>query len=386
MDCLDPAMTETPVGTWACPQCSSIPPHSDSMLVDPMYPQGDTPVNHMEDPAGSVGRGTSVASTSQSALADIVPQTEIISKPRRPAGRPPGKRGPGRPPRPKLAPTPSVADDDAMDVEVEEEHMLAPSRSARTRTVKRPRTTREVFPDDDDGELGPPASSPLRSRRGRKPQNQFKEPSPGQSLPRVRLRLPSQSKGKGKEREEEESNSYGMFDDILSETDRDTSRTQITRVDKALFENSRVVAEVCRINDLDHILGYLTHYRRNFDHNLYHHPQPQAAPPQPPPPTFSTLPPPVPRAPCAAPPPCTTSPQTYQAHPSSTASPPRPFLPPQAVLPRASCAPWTPSSCAYTPSGLANTTSRPGTTPHSPKSMRRFRTVGCGYASSASSI
>ncbi|KAJ3498939.1 hypothetical protein NMY22_g19555 [Coprinellus aureogranulatus] len=132
-----------------------------------------------------------------------------------------------------------------MDVEVEAEATPITSRSARTRTVKRPRTTREVFPDaDDDDDHGQPDPvSPLRSRRGRRPQTQPKEPSPAHSLPRVRLRLPSQSKGKGKEREEEESNSHGMFDDILNENDRDISKTQITRVDKALFERSRQVAE-----------------------------------------------------------------------------------------------------------------------------------------------
>jgi hypothetical protein len=134
-----------------------------------------------------------------------------------------------------------------MDVEVEAEPTpVVTARSARARTVKRPRVTREVIPTDpeDDDDHGEPASSPIRPRRGRKPQNQLKEPSPGQSLPRVRLRLPSQNKGKGKEREEEESNSHGMFDDILDETDRDISKTQITRVDKVLYEKSRQVAEV----------------------------------------------------------------------------------------------------------------------------------------------
>ena len=144
-----------------------------------------------------------------------------------------------------------------MEVEIEAEAApVVSARGARTRTIKRPRVTpRTIVPtdpeDDDDDDHHhhhrgePAASSPIRPRRGRKPQNhQPKEPSPGQSLPRVRLRLPSQNKGKGKEREEEESNSHGMFDDILDETDRDISRTQITRVDKVLYEKSRQVAEV----------------------------------------------------------------------------------------------------------------------------------------------
>lgn len=67
------------------------------------------------------------------------------------------------------------------------------------------------------------------------------------SLPRVRLRLPTlqQQKGKGKEREEDELPQQGLFDEILSAEDRDTSKTQISRLDKMLFERSRTIAEVC---------------------------------------------------------------------------------------------------------------------------------------------
>ncbi|KAF5341910.1 hypothetical protein D9611_001573 [Ephemerocybe angulata] len=235
MYCLVPPMPEAPDGTWVCPQCVA-PGPPNGMPVDPMYPAfpGSPPLP-LDDPAGSAGCGTSVASTSQSALQEPSHQPEIISRPRK-GGRPPGKGKGGRKPRPKPAPPPEV-DEDAMDVE-EAAPVLSKS-TTRTRTIKRSRTAREAqeeFSEDCDGE---PASSPLRTRRRKQP----KEPSPAQTLPRVRLRLPTQLKGKGKEREEEESNSHGMFDDILKEGDRDTSKTQISRIDMALFERSRQVAE-----------------------------------------------------------------------------------------------------------------------------------------------
>lgn len=55
----------------------------------------------------------------------------------------------------------------------------------------------------------------------------------------VRLKLPQQ-KGKGKQREEEE---HGLFDDILGEQDRDTSKTNVEISDKHRFERSRLLAE-----------------------------------------------------------------------------------------------------------------------------------------------
>jgi len=62
------------------------------------------------------------------------------------------------------------------------------------------------------------------------------------TLPKVRLRLPAQ-KGKRRDREEEETHK-GMFDDILTQDDRDISKTSIRESDKQLFERSRVLAEV----------------------------------------------------------------------------------------------------------------------------------------------
>lgn len=60
----------------------------------------------------------------------------------------------------------------------------------------------------------------------------------------VRLRLPAQGKGKEKEESSDEEPSRGLFDDMLTPEDRDTSRTAIVHADKLKFERSRQAAEV----------------------------------------------------------------------------------------------------------------------------------------------
>jgi len=60
----------------------------------------------------------------------------------------------------------------------------------------------------------------------------------------VRLRLPIQGKGKEKEESSDEEPAMGLFDDILTPEDRDTSKTAITQGDKLKFERSRQVADV----------------------------------------------------------------------------------------------------------------------------------------------
>jgi hypothetical protein len=60
----------------------------------------------------------------------------------------------------------------------------------------------------------------------------------------VRLRLPAQGKGKEKEDSSDEEPLKGLFDDILTPEDRDTSRTAISHADKFKFERSRQAAEV----------------------------------------------------------------------------------------------------------------------------------------------
>jgi len=60
----------------------------------------------------------------------------------------------------------------------------------------------------------------------------------------VRLRLPAQGKGKEKEESSDEEPLKGLFDDILTPEDRDTSKTAISHADKLRFERSRQAAEV----------------------------------------------------------------------------------------------------------------------------------------------
>ena len=57
--------------------------------------------------------------------------------------------------------------------------------------------------------------------------------------------LPNVDKGKGKEREQEADEAQkGMFDDLLSREDRDTTLTAITEADKLRIEKSRISVEV----------------------------------------------------------------------------------------------------------------------------------------------
>ncbi|KAF9060485.1 acyl-CoA N-acyltransferase [Rhodocollybia butyracea] len=65
---------------------------------------------------------------------------------------------------------------------------------------------------------------------------------PSTPIPKVRLRLNQKGKGKGKQREEDEVK--GLFDDLLADEERDTSKTIVLLSDKQRFEKSRAIAEV----------------------------------------------------------------------------------------------------------------------------------------------
>ncbi|KAF8274749.1 hypothetical protein EI94DRAFT_1712954 [Lactarius quietus] len=72
-------------------------------------------------------------------------------------------------------------------------------------------------------------------------------PRPPDSPPRrmvVRLRLPVQGKGKEKEESSDDEPAVGLFDEMLTPEDRDTSKTIITQGDKLRFERSRQAAEL----------------------------------------------------------------------------------------------------------------------------------------------
>jgi hypothetical protein len=193
MDCLTPPLQDSPPGKWHCPSCT----HDPSGICEAV-PQAATeelvPTHHTES-----FRQSSVTSTSCSE----------VNLPR------PLKRGKRR------AATPSTSE---RNTDVPESPLLP---RGRTRTL-----TRKAM------EHSPPI---------KRPQLKITPPRPPDSPPRrmvVRLRLPVQGKGKEKEESSDEEPTMGLFDEILTPEDRDTSRTIITQGDKLRFERSRQAAEV----------------------------------------------------------------------------------------------------------------------------------------------
>ncbi|KAG5653382.1 hypothetical protein H0H81_000769 [Sphagnurus paluster] len=199
MDCLQPPIESAPKGRWHCIKCPPVPAEEPEPDMEPVYEHGQHEI-----------RESSIASSSRS----------HIPKPTRPKGK---AKARGK------AKAILVEDSDSEDPDVVGD-TLKPSR-ARGR-VKKTKATLPKMTQYSDEDLIP--LSPRRQKRARVQQ------SPN-AIPRIRLRLPTQ-KGKGKEREEDEP-VKGLFDDILNEEDRDTSKTSITAGDKQRFERSRIIAE-----------------------------------------------------------------------------------------------------------------------------------------------
>lgn len=188
----------------------------------------------------------------------------------------PKRRGPGRPPKAKTPSLPqpvpilskSMTDEEVELVDIDIDTNATPLRSTtRTRTridsSKGKGKGRAVEHSDDD-ELVSIQSQSRQSKRMR-----FRGHSPATtpiqaSMPKVRLRIPQKGKRKnlkGKRREitgddqddgggeetdgDGDGRTKGMFDDVLGEAERDTSKTVILQSDKGRFERSRVGAEVC---------------------------------------------------------------------------------------------------------------------------------------------
>ncbi|KAI9434207.1 hypothetical protein H4582DRAFT_1981297 [Lactarius indigo] len=190
MDCLTPPLQDSPPGKWHCPSCT----HNPSGICEAV-PQA--PAEELA-PVQSF-RQSSVTSTSCSE----------VNPPR------PLKRGKRR------AATPSTSE---RNTDVPESPLLP---RGRTRTL-----TRKAM-----------EHSPSIKR----PQLKITPPRPPDSPPRrmvVRLRLPVQGKGKEKEESSDEEPTVGLFDDILTPEDRDTSKTVIMQGDKLRFERSRQASEL----------------------------------------------------------------------------------------------------------------------------------------------
>ncbi|KAJ3995087.1 hypothetical protein F5050DRAFT_1769833 [Lentinula boryana] len=216
--CFDPPV-ETPEGDWFCSECSDDAHlHADVNGHYDFFNNKDQ--TNVDDSAENPMRASSIASSSRSQ------PTQAIS--RMGASRKRGKA-------PKVLHFPVSITDDELEVNVETR--ITPLRRMRTKSMQSPKKGKGPALDQSDDELVTPTTrQPKRMR--------IRLQSPVQShanIPKVRLRLTQKGKGKAKEREEEESK--GLFDEVLGEDERDTSRTVILQSDKQRFERSRAIAE-----------------------------------------------------------------------------------------------------------------------------------------------
>jgi hypothetical protein len=235
LDCMVPPLAEPPNGRWHCPECP--PPYPEGQGHEPENIQllGEVQQFQTHD------REASVASSSRSALETI--QSE-------PKGGAKGKRatlGKGKA-KPKVVMASDDdeeddSDDDAREGAVDENTSIVSRSRARPKLTRKGKARYE--PIGESSEIEETPSSPIKQQQRKR--KRPRESSPPQvHLPRVRLRL-SMQKGKGKEREDDEP-PHGLFDDILSVDERDTSKTTINKTDKFYFERSRVAAEVIELS------------------------------------------------------------------------------------------------------------------------------------------
>lgn len=205
-----PPLQEPPDGEWHCPRC---PPIEEVQMLD------------VEDVENGV----------QHKVVNLAGETSTFSDPQTPVEVTSVRKGrkKGRPRKSKVATISNGSDIDE-DVEVDDS-LITPSK-ARGRPRKCAIWSRPS-PASSDEEVDTFSVRPGKRKRP------LQQRTPAlTNLPRVRLRLPGQ-RGKGKEREEEEA-PRGLFDDILSPEERDTTKSTVTNADKLYFERSRIAAEV----------------------------------------------------------------------------------------------------------------------------------------------
>ncbi|PPQ64138.1 hypothetical protein CVT24_008768 [Panaeolus cyanescens] len=214
-------------------------PPFDQVPLDQQYIQQEQDIEilppHDEQP-----RESSVASTSRSAVEP--PAAPVVSA--RGGGRGRGnRRGRGRArivQVPVHEPENAEAEEEAQQPEEEEDEVISrPARRGRAPKLSKTKAARVPTPSSDGDRAPSPVARPAKRKRV------IKEPSPpAPPLPRVRLRLPApRGKGKEKETDEEVEPPHGLFDEILSIEDRDTTKTTISQHDKLLFEKSKSAAE-----------------------------------------------------------------------------------------------------------------------------------------------
>ncbi|KAI0077895.1 hypothetical protein K474DRAFT_1661128 [Panus rudis PR-1116 ss-1] len=249
MGCLDPPLTEEPPGNWYCPACQLplepepmelIPePEPEPELIPiPPEPEADPldPIDPAILAADSAIRESSVASSSRSVLPSCT-----SSKSRR--------KGKGR------AITTDDSEIDMDGIEQTPTNRRATNKSKSRSKGKTPmRNGVALEHEEEEGESdvqGAPHDPTLevQPKRTRLRLHAPAPPPPPETppQPRVRLRLPDRPKGKEKEREvgePEEEKKKGMFDDLLTPEDRDTTQTSITPGDKARFDKARAAADL----------------------------------------------------------------------------------------------------------------------------------------------
>jgi hypothetical protein len=221
MGCVRPPLESPPEGDWFCPECVGAgPPINDQFYsttpevfttASPQIPHHDTvPFQPSETPQ-ALSPPPREASTSS-------PRTQYDrSKRKRP--RPTPRR------KSKAAP---VASEESEEVDADAVIPAPVQRSTR----KGKERARVAYNEET------PVSSPAQSRRRAHVVAKASHGSE-KTLPRVRLRL-----GKQKGPEEDDPLLKGLFDDILSEQDRDVSSTSIYASDKVRFDRSLRNAEV----------------------------------------------------------------------------------------------------------------------------------------------
>lgn len=208
MDCLQPPILEAPEGKWHCPLCPPLPPPG-YQLPPPLPPGMNYPVEQslqLQTPF----RESSVASSSRivgKGLPETIPATDESDVDVEGGDTPTTNKQRSKKKSRSKGKAPMRSQTDEAD-----------ATTAPVRTVKRMRLR-----------LSSPAPPP---------------PPPPKTLPVIRLRLPPRGKGKGRE-EDPDDGAKGIFDDVLSAEDRDTSATTINNGDKQRFERSRVAVEVC---------------------------------------------------------------------------------------------------------------------------------------------
>ncbi|CAL1716779.1 unnamed protein product [Somion occarium] len=256
MGCLQPPLTEEPPGKWYCPICPPpldtqerfAPEHeSNEQYLEPSEPIDPEilAADMTTSPRHRRHRESSIASSSQS----IAPYS---SKSRRK-----GKS--------KASVTSLVTDESEVDVDGDVDGInneQTPTAALRRRSKVKSRwkgkqpakngtvreqdeeTGAETQTDLETTQLRPIKRMRLRLSSPIPPNAEL----PSSPHPPLRLKL-LPPKGKGKEREHESADDgddggkKGMFDDLLTPEDRDTTQTTITQADKTRFERARTTSE-----------------------------------------------------------------------------------------------------------------------------------------------